>query len=1214
MPAMGRGKAPIIAVFLLASAMATGEAHAQSEGDLEKAVRERIARSSVSDTGRTVQLDHFYNPAEENRESVPSRCSYVLRNGQRRKVYCGSPGGHKARYRLVIQNLESASSEAARGNHTAAALLYRKAIESVEHRDGAISTAAILPLDGLGAALVKRGAYRLAERAWEVLVPLLEAQRSGSRAALPDFVIDLAWRYQALGLFRRARALWPLPMELDVGRLSQHRARMIFVHRVNKGFWHFERGEHARAESAWVKALEHGAKHLKARPIARAIVGNALGGLYRARSQTRRAEEQWQNALGLLAEAGYQGAGPAIAVLGNLVELYHRQGRARAAGALLERIMSPRNRDPGVAVGLGEVAGLYMARGEYEVAATLYREALAIFTETLGESALLTAEGLYNLGAMHAYAGQHARAKPYLERALVLMENDAAPSSVAATLMNLAWVSAETDESARALERWARANQLLARAVEEAADARYSQLAGLSNVSESVSFHLKLMPANSQAARQAMASILQHKGRALEAVAMRYRALQLREEHELFKRLGRLRSRLASAIYNGAALRPIERRAEIAHLGRQISMLEEKLENELQESSGRPPSLADVLEALPAGSVVVEYVVYYPFELTHRGAPPGLRWGEPRYAAYVADAHGRARGLDLGPVASIDELVMAFRDALSSPDRGDVRILARALYDRVMAPVRAMAGDAHTYYVAPDGSLALAPLQALVDERGRYLVEYLSLDYIDSARDLVRPPASTEAHGVVIVADPAFDAIPGDASRKQAGNAGHSPYMAFPPLRSTAIEARSIAAMVSSPGSTRRDGTVLLGAEARESALKGLKSPRVLHVATHGFFFDGRPLSPVGLMGRRAVRMTRARPRVVAENPLLQSGIALAGANRVWRWQKENDGILTALEAALLRLEGTKLVVLSACDTGLGQATVGDGVYGLRRALRIAGAETVVMSLWKVSDADTKDLMLAYYYHLGKGAGRGEALRAAQLEFLADARRSHPFYWAAFIASGDARALEADSGATYLTGKTRRQPIDRPRLPWALPSLELYLSTRGRIPARAASNGETLRAAVSFGAAAMLRMERGVRAGLSIDASLAQGSASQVSVGARLGKELRFDALPWLHPEVMAELGVTRIRNLGSIARLIFAEREKSVTLPYAGLRLGAFVDLDPSWSLGLWVAGRQSLGTREVDVFDRNGCDSPECIVESWSVGGRTLDVQLSLRHELSW
>lgn len=139
-------------------------------------------------------------------------------------------------------------------------------------------------------------------------------------------------------------------------------------------------------------------------------------------------------------------------------------------------------------------------------------------------------------------------------------------------------------------------------------------------------------------------------------------------------------------------------------------------------------------------------------------------------------------------------------------------------------------------------------------------------------------------------------------------------------------------------------------------------------------------------------------------NPLLRSGLALAGANV--DLSSSGGGVLTALEAANLDLWGTKLVTLSACDTGLGAVRNGEGVSGLRRSFVLAGAETLVMSLWPVSDYTTRQLMTSYYRGLKRGRGRGDSLRNAQRAMLVQPARRHPFYWAGFIQAGDWRPLK----------------------------------------------------------------------------------------------------------------------------------------------------------------------------------------------------------------
>jgi CHAT domain-containing protein len=144
------------------------------------------------------------------------------------------------------------------------------------------------------------------------------------------------------------------------------------------------------------------------------------------------------------------------------------------------------------------------------------------------------------------------------------------------------------------------------------------------------------------------------------------------------------------------------------------------------------------------------------------------------------------------------------------------------------------------------------------------------------------------------------------------------------------------------------------------------------------------------------------------ENPLLRSGLALAGANSWQRGEQlpeeAEDGILTALDLSGLDLLGTELVVLSACDTGLGIVQVGEGVFGLQRAFMLAGTQTLVMSLWKVPDLETQELMDDFYTRILAGEGRAEALRTAQLEMKQ--RHPQPLYWAAFICQGDPHPLD----------------------------------------------------------------------------------------------------------------------------------------------------------------------------------------------------------------
>jgi CHAT domain-containing protein len=339
-----------------------------------------------------------------------------------------------------------------------------------------------------------------------------------------------------------------------------------------------------------------------------------------------------------------------------------------------------------------------------------------------------------------------------------------------------------------------------------------------------------------------------------------------------------------------------------------------------------------------------------------------------------------------------------------------VRQLARAVDEKVMQPVRALLGDATRLLISPDGALNLIPFETLVDEAGSYLIQYYSSTYLTSGRDLLRMRVARESKGSpTVFADPSFGepvaqqvagagavqrpAARGGRRRRSVTTARDLSEIYFAPLNGTAQEARTIHALYP-------EANLLTGERATESALKAVAAPRVLHIATHGFFLqDGR--NEAAGNEQLAARGASASASARIGNPLLRSGLALADANLRGIGGAGDDGILTALEASGLNLWGTKLVVLSACDTGLGEVRNGEGVYGLRRAFVLAGAESLVMSLWPASDNATRKLMASYYRNLKQGMGRGESLRLVQLDMLKSSPRLHPFYWANFIQSGE---------------------------------------------------------------------------------------------------------------------------------------------------------------------------------------------------------------------
>ncbi|MDJ0519268.1 MAG: CHAT domain-containing protein [Trichodesmium sp. MO_231.B1] len=184
------------------------------------------------------------------------------------------------------------------------------------------------------------------------------------------------------------------------------------------------------------------------------------------------------------------------------------------------------------------------------------------------------------------------------------------------------------------------------------------------------------------------------------------------------------------------------------------------------------------------------------------------------------------------------------------------------------------------------------------------------------------------------------------------------------------------------------EALMLTKTKATENALKQVKNPDFLHIATHGFFLP-KP---------------RSENPTNFDNPLFRSGLVFAGVEK--QQSGGDDGVFTAYEGTLLNLVGTQLVVLSACDTGIGDISMGEGIYGLRRAFVIAGSESQMIRLWKVQDNATKDLMVAYYQGLKAGKGRRDALLEIQRDWLKEGEYEHPYYWASFIFSGDGTPME----------------------------------------------------------------------------------------------------------------------------------------------------------------------------------------------------------------
>ena len=382
------------------------------------------------------------------------------------------------------------------------------------------------------------------------------------------------------------------------------------------------------------------------------------------------------------------------------------------------------------------------------------------------------------------------------------------------------------------------------------------------------------------------------------------------------------------------------------------------------------------------------------------------------------DASEDIRMIDLGEAHIIDSLATAFRGEMDdfdiySGERQKKESIQRSqhllkqLHALIWKPLDLP--DGSKVLVAPDAKLHALAFDALIDAEGKYLIDTHQISYVDVGREVLNFKYNQHSQGrsPIIFANPAFDLLATATESPDDQNRARSLIGArFEDLPGTGLEAAGIQELYDIP-----DNQVFRREQATETALMSLNSPKRLHIATHAFFLEDPEAISAFTDKKPAMQQTAADspdPDSVPvdnwENPLLRSGFVLAGVNQSLAGtpiNSKNDGVVTTMELASLNLKETDLVVLSACDTGTGVLKAREGVYGLRRVLKIAGAQSVVMSLWQVADQSTADLMVDFYRRMDEGENKKEALRSAAIALRSKPGYEHPYFWAPFILSGN---------------------------------------------------------------------------------------------------------------------------------------------------------------------------------------------------------------------
>ncbi|NEO46746.1 MAG: CHAT domain-containing protein, partial [Moorea sp. SIO4A3] len=822
--------------------------------------------------------------------------------------------------------------------------------------------------------LNEQGKYSEAIPLAEIALGIVQQVLGEEHYSVATSLHNLALLYSRQGRYQEAETLYQQSLELFKRLLGEEHPH-VATSLNNLAGLYLNQGKSQEAEPLYHQALQLRKRLLGEEHPHVATSLHNLAFLYSSQGRYQEAEPLYQQALKLTKRLLGEEHPHVATSLNNLAGLYESQGRYQEAETLYHQALKLKKRvlgpdHPSMATSLNNLAGLYYIQDRYQEAETLYHQALKLKKRLLGEKHPHVAESLNNLALLYSRQGKYQEAEPLYQQSLQLKKRLLGEEhpSVANTLGNLGLLYQYQSKITPALQLFEQALEVEERNLHSnlVAGSEPQKQKYLNTISDStdqvISLHLKAAPKNPRAARLALTTILRRKGRVLDFITNSQQILRQSldpESQRLLKDLNATRTQLANLTYNRPANLPLKYYQErVKFLYEQANQLEDKISRRSPDfgTANQAVTIEAIQKLIPANTALVEFVKYRPFNPKGKIAK---RWGRPRYAAYVLHGQGEPEGIDLGEVELIESDLERFRFSLEDKKTPTAQLkqAARQLDQRLMEPVRQRLGSTRQILLSPEGELNLIPFEALVDQQQQYLVENYRFTYLTSGRDLLRlSQESASKTPPVLLGNPNFDRSAGELIANHDHGNFTSAHLTrsidlskrdFSPLPGTAEEVKEIA--------KKLEVEPLLGAKATESAVKAVNSPRVLHIATHGFF-ENAPNQELSTL---------------YDNPMLFSGLVLAGVKH--KPTGAENGVLTALEAVGLKLSGTELVVLSACDTGSGRISSGEGIYGLRRAFVIAGSQTQLISLRKVEDEATKELMLAYYQRLlDQNMGRTE--------------------------------------------------------------------------------------------------------------------------------------------------------------------------------------------------------------------------------------------------
>lgn len=929
----------------------------------------------------------------------------------------------------------------ASGDFTKAETYYQRALGINQKSYGPQHSRVANSVSNLAHLYEQMGSYGNAEHLFKESLAIMERSFGAENPQLNSFLADLGNFYRGLGEYSKAEKAFSRALEVNEKAYGADHPKLTpCLHHL--AWLYADLGYKVKAARLCKRALDIDEKAFGPGDFRTVQSISQMGQACLSLNDYPLAVSYFKHAIEIK-EKAYGSDSPEVAhgVI-SLAIVYGRQSANEKAQDLYKEALRIQEAAYGrehfyVAMTLGHLGFFYSNSGQSDKAILVFQRVLTIQERLFGGEHPEVARTLTIMAAITNSSGNTSDAEQMYSRALKIFETSYGIKHpyVATTLSELAVAAARRGDFKTSLDLFSKTQQIDSDLI--------SQVMGFSNEKDKLKFvfgkqqslntFLSLVSLHFSKSHEAIEdgfnAWLRRKGLVLELERdMQFAALFSGdpETMSLFSELCRTRtqvSRLAFSRPNEGAIKG--QKETIQKLENRVGELEAQLSRKsnsfaIQQSTAKV-DCRKIAARLPADTTLVDFAKINLFSFGSKNEKP--KWEPSHYFAFILPARQpeKLNLVDLGDAERIDNTISQFRKELRMMNDSAAMTCSK-IYNLVFKPLKDSLGDAKTIFISPDGSLNLFPFEVLQGSNGKYLIEEYSFHYLSASRDLLSfGGVKVNRKKAILIGDPDFD-MSAEKSRsgsppppKEVDSVSQSNLrsadqgsLQFKRLAHTREEVLAIQSVIG-----EKQSELYTGKEAVKEVLKSCSVPCILHLATHGFFLkDQNPAqveSPARDLSEALFHdIGTTHQGTMLENPMLRSGIALAGANSSTSTTEasNDDGLMTAEEVRGLRLWDTEMVVLSACDTGLGDVKTGEGVFGLRRAFTQAGAKSLVMSLWSVPDRETKELMIQFYKNIEtSGMDRSQALRQAvlkEMEIVEERYGSaYPLCWGGFVFVGD---------------------------------------------------------------------------------------------------------------------------------------------------------------------------------------------------------------------